>query len=214
MTGVLLKTVLGWFQFNAGISFCVLANPSPATPYLEGYWLSSVRTFLASIHGSLEFMDNQIQPTQREGDTYLMDIALASKLTLQELCGINLCRLFFNALTTSDITNASGNCLSPGILDGTFLISQSRPKGPRVKQLSPSPRAWTAWHKLLRLVSNRHGVLYIPHRLSQWTTSGDKLCHQWPFLYSINSNSLYSSFKTTFEVSGKVPTRVFSFSSN
>jgi hypothetical protein len=125
MTGSLLKTVLGWFQFNACVSFCVIANPSPDIPYLEGYWLCSVRTFLALINGSLEFADNQIQPKQREGDTYLMDLALPSKLNPHKLRGINLCRLFFNALTLSDITNASGNRLSPGILDGTPLISQS-----------------------------------------------------------------------------------------
>jgi hypothetical protein len=139
MTGSLLKIVIGWFQFNAGVSYCVLANPSPAIPYLEGYWLCSVRNFLASIHGSLEFVDDQIQPAQREGDTYLMDIALASQLNHHDLRGINLCRLLFNALTISDITNASGNRLSPGILDGTPFISQSQPKGSQVKQLSSSP---------------------------------------------------------------------------
>jgi hypothetical protein len=167
MTGSLLKTVISWFQYNAGVSYCVIANPSPDIPYLEGYWLCSVWTFLVSIHGSLEFVDNQIQPKQGEGDTYIMDIALASQLTSTKLRGINLCCLFFNALTISDITNASGNRLSPGILDGTPLVSQSRPNSPHVKQPSPSLRAWTAWRKLLRLVSYRRGILHIPHRLSQ-----------------------------------------------
>jgi hypothetical protein len=204
MTGSLLKIVIGWFQFNAGVSYCVLANPSPAIPYLEGYWLCSVRNFLASIHGSLEFVDDQIQPAQREGDTYLMDIALASQLNHHDLRGINLCRLLFNALTISDITNASGNRLSPGILDGTPFISQSQPKGSQVKQLSSSPWAWTAWRKMLRLVSDRWGILHIPHWLHEWTTSGNQLRRRWPFLYSPSSDSLYRSFEATFEVSGKV----------
>jgi hypothetical protein len=192
-----------------GVSFCVLTNPSPDIPYLEGYWLCSVRTFLASIHGSLEFADSQIQPKQHKGDIYLMNQPPASKLNPHELRRINLCRLFFIALTISDITNASGDRLSPGILDGTPLISQSQPKGPQVKQPSPSPRAWTAWRKLLHLVSDRQGILHIPHPLSQWTNSGNQLRRQWPFLYSTSSNSLYRSFEATFEVSGKVP-HVFS----
>jgi hypothetical protein len=143
-----------------------------------------------------------------------MDIALASQLNHHELRGINLCRLFFKALTISDITNASGNRLSPGILKGTPLISQSQPKGPRVKQPSPSPRAWTAWRKMLRLVSGCRGILHIPHRLHEWTTSGNQLHRRWTFLYSPSSDSLYRSFEATFEVSGKVRTRVFSFTSN
>ena len=38
MTGVLLKIVLGWFQFNAGVSYPVLAHPAPKLPHLEGKW--------------------------------------------------------------------------------------------------------------------------------------------------------------------------------
>jgi hypothetical protein len=42
MTGSLLKTVINWFQYNAGVSYCVLANPSPDIPYLEGYCSSDL----------------------------------------------------------------------------------------------------------------------------------------------------------------------------
>jgi hypothetical protein len=208
MTGSLLKTVIGWFQCNAGVSYCVLANPSLNIPYLEGYWLCSVWTFLASIHGSLAFADNQIQPKQRKGDTYIMDIALASQLTSTKLRRINLCHLFFNALRISDITNASGNRLSPGILDGTPL------KRPPSKTTVTIPSSLDSLAQTAPPCERPLGILHIPHRLSQWTTSGNQLRHRWPFLYSPSSDSLYQSFVATLEVSGKVRTRVFTFTSN
>jgi hypothetical protein len=121
-----------------------------------------------------------------------MDLALSSKFSPQELRGINLCRLFFNALTLSDITNASGNRISPGILDGTTLLSQSQSKGPGVKQPYSAPRAWRAWRKLLRIVSEFRGCLHIPHRLSHWTISGENLRRRWPFLYSATSDYLFT----------------------
>jgi hypothetical protein len=78
MTGNFLKTLLGWFQFNAGISFCIISNPSKDLPHLEGYRLTSALNFLASIHLSLEFADNQIQPQQCANDLYLMDLAISA----------------------------------------------------------------------------------------------------------------------------------------
>ena len=71
MTGVLLKTVLGWFQFNAGVSYCIMTNPGPELSHLKGNWLSSVRLFLRSICGSLELADPQIQPLSNDGATYI-----------------------------------------------------------------------------------------------------------------------------------------------
>jgi hypothetical protein len=39
----------------------------------------------------------------------------------------------------------------------------------------------------------------------------NNLCRCWPFLYSATSDSLYRSFENTFEASGKVKKRVYSF---
>ena len=200
MTGVLLKIVLGWFQFNAGVSYPVLADPAPALPHLEGNWLCSVRSFLSSIHGSLELADDHIQPIQRLRDQYLMDLATPGFFNNQEIIGINLCTLHFNALLLSDITNAAGSRILPGILAGTILASQSHPTGPKVKQPSPDARAWTAWRKLLRRISDYHGHLHPSHTLGPWNKSGSDLRRRWPFLHSPALNTLYRSNQDTYEV--------------
>jgi hypothetical protein len=119
---------------------------------------------------------------------YLMDLAISSSFTTPQLQSINLCRLHFNALTLSDITNASGTRLLPGIQDGTILLSQSWPKGPAVKQPSPGPLAWSSWRKLLRTVSNLQGLLHAPRCLGSWTVSGHDLSRSWPHLYSPTRN--------------------------
>jgi hypothetical protein len=77
----------------------------PDLPHLEGKWLSSVRSFLSSIHGgSLELADPQIQSTQGQGDLYLMDLATPGLFNSRRIRGINLCWLFFNALLLLDIS--------------------------------------------------------------------------------------------------------------
>jgi hypothetical protein len=161
-----------------------MSDPRSKLPHLEGRWLISVRKFLRFIHGSIELSDPQIQPLQRQRDLYLMDLAMASTLLPAEIKRINLCRLYFNVNTLSDVTNASGTRLLPGILDGTILISQPRSRGPKVKQPSPDNTAWAAWRKLLRLLSNLHGNLHVNRKLGPWTCTGTELCKSWPFLYS------------------------------
>jgi hypothetical protein len=96
----------------------------------KGAGLSPFCLFFKFIHGSLKLSNPQIQPLQPDGDLYLMDLlALSANLSPTELHGINLCRLFFNVFTLSDVTNASGARLSPEILDGALLFSlQSQPK--------------------------------------------------------------------------------------
>jgi hypothetical protein len=101
-----------------------------------------------------------------------MDAALAGNFTASELRRIKLCRLYFNALTLSDITTATGTCLEPGIQDGTKLCSQSQPIGPRIKQDTPDNRSWGSWCKLLRLFSSLDGTLHTPRKLGTWSVTG------------------------------------------
>jgi hypothetical protein len=120
-----------------------------------------------------------------------MDLAVAAHLTPVELRKINLCRLHFNALTLSDVTNATGTRLLPGILDGTTLLSQSRTKGPAIKQPSPDSTSWGSWRKLFRRIADIRGTLHMHHRLGPWTVTGNDLRRSWPFLFSVTTNTLY-----------------------
>jgi hypothetical protein len=42
MVGKFLRIILGWFQFHARVSYCIMSNPRPILPHLEGRWLLSV----------------------------------------------------------------------------------------------------------------------------------------------------------------------------
>ncbi len=116
----LLQIVLSWFQFCAGVGYPVLFHPERQLPHLEVHWLVSIRKYLAHIDGALELTNTHIQSLQRTGDSFLMDKACRSGLfTPAELKRLNYCRLYLNALTLSDVTDAKGNRFAPGILDGT-----------------------------------------------------------------------------------------------
>jgi hypothetical protein len=122
----LAQIVLDRFQYNAGVGYHILENTTSHLPHLEGIWIPTVRDYLASINGSMQIASATIQPLQRQGDKYIMEVALASNLfQAREIKFLNYCRLYLQVLSLSDIYNAQGNALAVGIYDGYRSHTQS-----------------------------------------------------------------------------------------
>ena len=62
--GTLLKIVLSWAQFNAGVSWSILEYPFIELPHWESLWLKSLVTFLRESNAYLIIDDKSIQPIQ------------------------------------------------------------------------------------------------------------------------------------------------------
>ena len=134
----------------SGVGFSIMQHPDIYLPHLEGIWLPSARQYLSEIKGSLTISNLHIQPRQRHGDQYIMELAIDFQtFSDMELRQINYCRLFFQALTLSDICNAQGTSLAIGIYKGELSWHQSRSILQEPYQESPGPRTWSIWRKFL-----------------------------------------------------------------
>jgi hypothetical protein len=124
--GNLLRIAVAWTQLHIGTSACFLTDTETPLPHLPGWWLRSLRTFLNRIDGSLELDSYFLPPPERHRDVYIMDMVLASdSFTKQEICRINYCRLFLQAVTLSDICLADGVHLDPSMVLGRLDSSTS-----------------------------------------------------------------------------------------
>jgi hypothetical protein len=114
------RIAVSWAQFHTGVSWSIFYNVTTPLPhFVESHWLRSLRNFLCSIQGRLRLNATYVPALQRDYNTFIMDHVLQSQLfTAQQIRRINYCRLFLQAVTVSDITNASGSCLFKGILSG------------------------------------------------------------------------------------------------
>jgi hypothetical protein len=110
---------------------------------------------------------------------------------------VSLCCLYLGATTVSDICNAKGIHLASGIRQGQRSIFQSKPKGPMVKQDHPDKSSWSIWRRLLSLFSSSNDKLH--QSLQSWTSFGNSLRRQWPFLYSPSLHLVYHHFENCFE---------------
>ena len=112
-----------------------------------------------------------------------MDIVLAhSNFKPHEICSINYCRLYLQAITISDITTASGTQLRLGILAGVLLINSNTTQLKEFCQQCPDATSWRIWRKASKLFSTKHGKLHQP--LTEWLHHPSSLRQQWPSYFN------------------------------
>ena len=130
-------------------------------------WLKSLREYMKHVGGWIE-LDNEYIPTaERVHDGYIMDMILTSQqFNDKEIRQLNYCRLFLQAVTLSDITQANGRMLDPNMLQGVPDIYSSTSRWHHVTQEKPLPKLWKLWQRANRLWSNEHGELHQP--LQRW----------------------------------------------
>ena len=189
-TGKLLRVAVAWLQLHTGVSFSLLDNVTTVIPHTATRWLPSLRTFLASINGTIQLDRNYVPPMQRVHDEYIMDTILRSAaFTNDQIKIINYCRLYLQVVTVSDICHANGTQVDAGYLSGYPTLLSSQTTWITINQARPADKHWELWQLAIRTWCRDDNSLYQP--LGDWLDSGDQLRRQWPFYYDLRSKFLY-----------------------
>ncbi len=187
--GTLVRIALSWAQLQAGTSQPILLDCTTSLPHLESCWLASLREFLAECNGTIEVDNAYVLPLQREHDVYLMDLVLAScQFSDEEICTINYCRLYLQALTLSDISLADGVRLDPYLLRGHNSPKASCTTHHKVNQARPNEASWRIWERANYLWTTKGHRLRQP--LGRWTTNLEDQRRSWPAYYDPQNKEL------------------------
>ena len=162
--GRLLRCALAWLQMSVGVSYSVLDITRTPLPHMESKWLASLRTFLATIQGSLLLDDPQIPPVQRDGDHHIMDLIINfGSFKPAEIRKLNYCRLYLQAVTISDLTTASsGRTLDSSMLRGDPALQSTTTRWHTIHQERPSDIVWSLWRRANLRWSHPSGILIQP----------------------------------------------------
>ena len=100
--GFMMMMALEWTQLHAGTKTLILEE-TKHVPYVIDPWIQSVHKYMVDNNIKIKVAGIMVKPLQRKGDQYLMEKAIASGLTIQELRDINNCRMFLNVTTLEEI---------------------------------------------------------------------------------------------------------------
>ena len=160
--GKALRIAVSWAQFNTGVGWSIFDNVKTSLPHFESEWLRVLRDFLKSINARFRLDNPYVPKPQRINDSYIMDHVLASKTFKPiDICRINYCRLYLQAITVSDISTASGSRLFGGIHKGITTEITSSTTWHHIVQERPDVASWKIWNKALSLFST-NGILHTP----------------------------------------------------
>ena len=111
--GNLIIIALRCLQLEVGCSFHILEHPAEYLPYITSCWLTSIRDFLARHMISLEVTSARLIPICQVNDRHLMDDFHAHGIfDNDQLYNLNLCRIYLQVMTLSDIMDGPGNWIT------------------------------------------------------------------------------------------------------
>jgi len=142
-------------QLEAGVSWDILERPAITIPYLTTTWITALRDFMGVHDIQIKFCVSEKwsqYQTTCEGDTFLMERIMALNIFSDaQLRDINLARIYFRALTLSDVANPMGDRILPLYLEPSCTDPRehiSTWKWPR--QLIISEGQGNLWRQALR----------------------------------------------------------------
>jgi hypothetical protein len=142
----MLRIAVSWYQQHAGVSVSMISDVHTPIPYASARWLHSLRAFLAKVDGQLKLDTTYVPTQQRHRDTHLMDLVVTPNAFTPEIQAIlNYCRLSLNVITISDISNAAGTHLIPGVEWGEMKQFPSTSTDHQTNQSCPAVFYWIYW---------------------------------------------------------------------
>jgi hypothetical protein len=181
--GKLLRIAVAWLQHTLGTSRSFLQDTSTRLPHMEAKWLKSLRDYLKHVKGNIEVDQKYIPPLERIHDCYIMDAIIDShQFNNKEIQRLNYCRLYLQAVTLSDLAQASGTHLDMAMLRGCPDQCSSVSRWHHVTQGRPDDKQWQLWRRANRIWSEEDGALKQPlkrwivpvqHQRRQWQAYGD-----------------------------------------
>jgi hypothetical protein len=134
-------------------------------PYLiSRSWIYEIWYFNDLYHGTITLSNLWLPHPQRTSDKVIIPLALIFTSTKGELIQSNICWLFLQVISISDIYNTVGIHITQQAYDGTFL--QNRTNIRWINQRRPYKGGWLTWCRFLHSFSDGKRYIFTP--LEKW----------------------------------------------
>ncbi len=121
----LILTVLWSLQIESGCGFHLLERPEEWVSYITSCWITLMQNFLGRHKITIIVADTWLIMKSQEHDQYLMDDFCALGIYDNgELYDLNLCQIYIQVTTLSDISDGPSKCISDEAFAANKLMDQ------------------------------------------------------------------------------------------
>jgi hypothetical protein len=137
--GTLILIAISYLQLHTGYATPFFELPYPYyAKWIDSNWLTSIWKYTSQLHLTIEVDDHWLPTSVWQNDKILMDVFLQFNFHHKSLAQINLCRIYLQVLSVSDITSTDGKTLLASAIAGvrdvtctstlTWLIKSDQPR--------------------------------------------------------------------------------------
>ena len=151
--GQMILSLITQTQLQVGSVMPLFHLPYPEyARWIDSTWITDVWKFTHRAKITVDIEHTWIPTVIRQGDIAIMDLALTFNLDDSQLRSINICRLFLQAITVSDLVTAKGDKLLPSVLSGEKELNRvSHLDWPVIPR--PPSSCWRTWRLFLQYFS-------------------------------------------------------------
>lgn len=154
-TGQLIQISLSHLQIHIGCATPVLRLAfAPYAKWIDNSWLTSIWKHASLLSIGIDIGDQWIPTVSRVHDDMIMDMVLQYNFFPNSLRQINMCHLYLQVLSISDIVSADGLSLLPMAVKGE-RDSHRVSKLHWLQQQCPPDAVWALWDLFLSHISTR-----------------------------------------------------------
>jgi hypothetical protein len=207
--GDLFMIGLSWWHLVVGFSSSSWEDVNAHIPYVAHTWYSSLKTFLALVHGTVYIPPSYFipWPPVRANDAMIMKcITQLPGVSRANLESFNRCRLFLGILFLMEIMAANSGALTRTAWQGTRprfspLLWPYRP--------NPGPKAWRIWRRLLakaflhttpKRTTPKTKDLTLASALGNWLPGLDWIHRQSAFFYLATTGNIYQTDDNSYSI--------------
>ena len=167
---------------------------------MEGEWFKAIREFLHKTSCTIRIDGLWTPRVQRKHDQCIMDVLRTSQDTMK----INRVRIFLQATTIADITNAEGTHITEYAFGGRNSRTTNNPRRTThewPRQPRPGPKSWKAWREAIQQHLSIDGkISKLRQPLEKWILPQQKNRQEWYWYIDPATGKLFQRDGTIFRI--------------
>jgi hypothetical protein len=157
---------------------------------MEGKWFRSIREFLYKMSCAVRIKGVWTPRLQRKNDQCIMEVLRECQDTKR----INRVRIYLQATTIADITNAEGSKICDYAFGGRHSRTSESPRKSThewPRQPRPGPKSWKAWREAIQLTLSTDGKSQkLRHPLGDWIIHQANTRQEWNWYVDTDTGEL------------------------